>query len=144
MSATLVDTNVLLDIVTADPVWGDWSTWALDAAAMAGPVWINDVVYAEASVRFASIEGLDAVLIEAEIGLAAMPRAALFLAGKAFLNHRLAGRAPTGVLPDFFLGAHAAVARWRLLTRDAGRYRSYFPTIDLITPQRKGAARADV
>jgi predicted nucleic acid-binding protein len=131
---TLVDTNVLLDLVTADPVWADWSLAALDAADTAGPVWINDVVYAELSVRFAAIETLDSLLEEARIDLAPIPRPALFLAGKAFLAYRAAGGARTGVLPDFFIGAHAAIADWNLLTRDAARYRTYFPTVKLITP----------
>jgi len=144
VTASLIDTNVLLDVVTADAVWADGSVAALDAAAMAGPVWINDVVYAELSVRFASIEALDAMLGEAQIDLAPMPRAALFLAGKAFVNYRAAGGRRTGVLPDFFLGAHAAVRGWRLLTRDLARYRTYFPTIDLVTPQPQGAGRGDV
>jgi predicted nucleic acid-binding protein len=133
VSATLIDTNVLLDVVTADPVWADWSVAALDAAAAAGAVWIDDVIYAELLVRFASIESLDGALRDAQIDVAPMPRAALFLAGKAFLNYRAAGGARPGVLPDLFVGAHAAVAGWRLLTRDTGRYRTYFPTVDLIT-----------
>jgi predicted nucleic acid-binding protein len=137
---TLVDTNVLLDLVTGDPVRADWSVAALDAAAVAGPVAINDVVYAELSVRFKTIEALDSVLDDAGIGLTPIPRAALFLAGKAFLAYRAAGGARTGVLPDFFIGAHAAVAGWSLLTRDTARYRSYFPTVRLITP--KGGAGA--
>jgi len=131
---TLVDTNVLLDLVTADPVWANWSIAALDAADTAGPVWINDVVYAELSVRFAEIETLDTMLDEARVDLAPIPRPALFLAGKAFLRYRAAGGGRTGVLPDFFIGAHAAVANWNLLTRDAARYRTYFPTVRLIAP----------
>ena len=135
---TLVDTNVLLDIVTADPVWTAWSVAALEAADMAGPVWINDVVYAELSVRFAAIEPLDALLAAARIDLAPIPRAALFLAGKAFLRDRAAGGARAGVPPDVFIGAHAAVATWSLLTRDAARYRTYFPTVRLIAPAVAG------
>ena len=131
---TLVDTNVLLDLVTADPVWANWSIAALDAADTAGPVWINDVVYAELSVRFAEIETLDTMLDEARVDLAPIPRPALFLAGKAFLRYRAAGGGRTGVLPDFFIGAHAAVANWNLLTRDAALYRTYFPTVRLIAP----------
>ncbi len=131
---TLVDTNVLLDVVTADQVWADWSLAALDAADTAGPVWINDVGYAELSVRFSAIETLDALLDEARIDLAPIPRAALFLAGKAFLRYRAAGGARTGVLPDFFIGAHAAVEGWPLLTHDAARYRTYFPSVRLIAP----------
>jgi len=129
---TLVDTNVLLDIVTADPDWADWSIRQLDAASLQGPVVINDIVYAELSVRFATIEAVDAVLADAGIEIAAIPRAALFLAGKVFLRYRAAGGTRTGVLPDFFIGAHAAVSRLPLLTRDARRYRTYFPSLQLI------------
>ena len=131
---TLVDTNVLLDLVTNDPIWADWSIRQLDAAAMKGPLAINDVVYAELSVRFATIEALEETLSDAGIRLISMPREALFLAGKAFAQYRAAGGARTGVLPDLFIGAHAAVGELALLTRDAQRYRTYFPTIDLITP----------
>ncbi len=131
---TLVDTNVLLDLVTNDATWADWSIRQLDVAAIRGPLAINDVVYAELSVRFAAIESLEAVLDEAGLAMEQIPRAALFLAGKVFQRYRAAGGRRTGVLPDFFIGAHAAVARRALLTRDAQRYRSYFPTIDLITP----------
>ena len=144
MSATLVDTNVLLDIVTADPIWADWSVAALETAAGDGAAWINDVVYAELSVRFASIESLDGALRDAQIELAPMPRAALFLAGKAFLNYRAAGGPRTGVLPDLFIGAHAAVAGWNLLTRDTVRYRTHFPTVSLITPGPEAGAAARV
>jgi predicted nucleic acid-binding protein len=131
---TLVDTNVLLDIVTADPNWADWSIRQLDAASLQGPVVINDVVYAELSVRFATIEAVDAVLADADIELTAMPRAALFLAGKVFLRYRANRGTRTGVLPDFFIGAHAAVSRLTLLTRDARRYRTYFPSLQLSAP----------
>ena len=131
---TLIDTNILLDLVTNDAKWADWSIRQLDAAALKGPLAINDVVYAEMSVRFAAIETVEAVLDDAGISVATMPRAALFLAGKAFQRYRASGGKRTGVLPDFFIGAHAAVTRSTLLTRDAQRYRSYFPTIDLVTP----------
>jgi predicted nucleic acid-binding protein len=131
---TLIDTNVLLDLVTNDPGWAAWSVAQLDAAAVLGPLVINDVVYAELSVRFVIIETLDAFLDRADIHLAATPRSALFLAGKAFQRYRAAGGQRTGVLPDFFIGAHAAIMGLRLLSRDAQRYRTYFPKIDLVTP----------
>ncbi len=131
---TLVDTNVLLDLVTDDPLWADWSIGQLDAAALRGPLAINDVVYAELSVRFTTIEALEAVLEETGIAVAPMPRTALFLAGKVFQRYRAAGGMRTGVLPDFFIGAHAAVTGNRLLSRDAQRYHTYFPTIELVTP----------
>jgi hypothetical protein len=132
---TLVDTNVLLDLVTDDPVWADWSIRQLDAAAFRGPLVINGVIYAELSVRFERIEDLDGMLDEAGVTLDEIPRAALFLAGKAFRRDRALGGGKSGVLPDFFIGAHAAVAALPLLTRDVQRYRAYFPSLDLITPK---------
>jgi len=134
VNGTLVDTNVLLDLLTDDSEWENWSAGQLDAAALRGPIVINDVIYAELSVRFERFEELDAFLAESGIGMAAMPRAALFLAGKMFRHYRVAGGTRTGVLPDFFIGAHAAVAGLRLLSRDARRYRNYFPKVDLVTP----------
>jgi predicted nucleic acid-binding protein len=131
---TLVDTNILLDLVTDDPTWAAWSIGQLDAAALKGKLAINAVVYAELSVRFATIEALDAILDETAIDIAPIPRSALFLAGKIFQRYRSAGGRRTGVLPDFFIGAHAAVAGLTLLSRDAQRYRTYFPTLDLVTP----------
>jgi predicted nucleic acid-binding protein len=131
---TLIDTNVLLDLVTDDPAWAAWSIAALDAAALRGPLAVNDVIYAELSVRFAAIETLDAVLVEGGIAIAPIPRAALFLAGKAFQRYRAVGGTRTGVLPDFFIGAQAAVTGMTLLTRDPQRYRAYFPTIELLAP----------
>ena len=131
---TLIDTNVLLDLVTNDATWADWSIRQLEAAALKGPLAINGVVYAELSVRFATIEALENSLDEANITVEPVPRPALFLAGKVYYRYRAAGGRRTGVLPDFFIGAHAAVAGIALLTRDAQRYRSYFPTIDLVTP----------
>ena len=131
---TLIDTNVLLDLVTNDPVWADWSVRQLDAASLRGPLAIDEVVYAELSVRFATIEALDGVLDDAGVAIEAIPRPALFLAGKVFQRYRAVGGQRTGVLPDFFIGAHAAVTGFSLLTRDARRFRAYFPTIELITP----------
>ena len=134
MTTTLVDTNILLDLVTNDPKWADWSVGQLDAASLKGSLAINDVVYAELSVRFATIEALDTVLVETGITIATIPRPALFLAGKVFQRYRAAGGTRTGVLPDFFIGAHAAVTGMTLLSRDPQRYRRYFPKIELVTP----------
>ena len=106
----------------------------LEAAAVRGPLQINDVVYAELSVGFQRIEELDAVLAAAQIEMAPIPREALFLAGKVFQRYRAGGGSRTGVLPDFFIGAHAAVAGLPLLTRDVRRYRTYFPTLTLVAP----------
>ena len=131
---TLVDTNILLDLVTDNGDWADWSQGQLEAAAVRGPVLINDVVYAEFSVGFRRFEEVEAVLSAAQIEMAALPREALFLAGKAFQRYRAGGGQRTGVLPDFFIGAHAAVLQAPLLTRDVRRYRTYFPTVQLIAP----------
>ena len=131
---TLVDTNVLLDLVTDDPDWADWSIAQLEAASLNGPLLINEVIYAELAVRYDRIEDLEAFVDEAGLEMAPIPRAALFLAGKVFTRYRRSGGSRTGVLPDFFIGAHAAVAEQPLLTRDIGRYRTYFPSLMLITP----------
>jgi predicted nucleic acid-binding protein len=131
---TLVDTNVVLDLVTDDPHWAAWSSIQLQRAAVAGPIAINDIVYAELSVRYGSIEALDAMLSALGTRLEPIPRAGLFLAAKAFRQYRLRGGTRTGVLPDFFIGAHAAVGDIALLTRDGRRYRDYFPTVRLIIP----------
>lgn len=131
---TLVDTNVLLDVVTDDPVWADWSIAQLEAASLTGPLLINDTIYAELSIRYERIEHLDRFVSNARLEFEAMPRAALFLAGKAFMQYRRASGVKTGVLPDFFIGAHAAVSQFPLLTRDVGRYRTYFPSLTLIAP----------
>ena len=131
---TLVDTNVLLDIATNDRKWAAWSLRQLDAAAIRGPVLINAVVYAEFSIGYARIEEVDRVLEDVGLRLAEAPRPALFLAGKAFQRYRAQGGARRSVLPDFFIGAHAAVAQFLLLTRDARRYRAYFPGVELIAP----------
>lgn len=130
----LVDSNVLLDVVTDDRRWAAWSERQLEAAALRGGLMINPVIYAEISVGFERIEEVDAVLEMSSIELVEIPRPALFLAGKAFRRYRARGGSRPGVLPDFFIGAHAAVAGLRLLTRDAGRYRTYFPTLVLVTP----------
>ncbi|RWI57177.1 MAG: type II toxin-antitoxin system VapC family toxin [Mesorhizobium sp.] len=131
---TLVDTNVLLDLVTDDPNWADWSVAQLEAASLNGPLLINDAVYAELAVRYDRIEDLDAFIDEAGLEIAPLPRDALFLAGKVFTQYCKSGGSRTGVLPDFFIGAHAAVNGLPLLTRDIGRCRSYFPSLKLITP----------
>lgn len=131
----LVDTNVLLDVFTDDPAWADWSQHQLEAASLADRLAINGVIYAELSIRFERIEALEAALESAGVALAEIPRPALFLAGKAFLAYRRGGGSRTGVLPNFFIGAHASVAKIPLLTRDPRRYRTYFPAADLIAPE---------
>jgi predicted nucleic acid-binding protein len=135
---TLVDSNVLLDVVTDGDAWADWSQGQLEQAASVGPLIINDVIYAEISTRYCAVEDVDAMLRDLDIDVVTISRSALFLAGKAYLRYRNVGGAGTGVLSDFFIGAHAAVEQWPLLTRDARRYRSYFPTVELITPSEGG------
>jgi predicted nucleic acid-binding protein len=131
---TLVDSTIILDIATNDPRWANWSQFQLERATLAGPLVINDIIYADVSVRYELIEDLDAALDTLETRLEAMPREALFLAAKVYRQHRARGGTRTGVLSDFFIGAHAAVADYTLLTRDPVRYRSYFPTIRMIFP----------
>ncbi len=135
---TLVDSNVLLDVLTDGQVWADWSQGQLERAALDGPLVINDVVYAEISTRYATFQSLDSILLDLNIELAPSPRTALFLAGKAYLQYRAAGGIRTGVLPDFFIGAHAVVENRPLLTRDVRRYRNYFATVMLIAPESEG------
>jgi predicted nucleic acid-binding protein len=132
---TLVDSNVLLDIFTRDPKWWEWSLMRLEEATVRGPLLINDVIYAETSVRFRGIGDFDATLEKAGVTFASIPRTALFLAGKAFTQYRSSGGIRTGVLPDFFIGAHAMVEGLPLLTRDARRYRNYYPKVVLVAPE---------
>lgn len=133
---TLVDSNVLLDILTEDPAWSDWSAAALAAAAETGRVHINPVIYAEVSIRFTTVEDLEDALPPRDFRREAIPWTAAFLAGKAFVDYRRRRGTRTSPLPDFFIGAHAAVAGFDLLTRDPSRYRTYFPTVHLIAPDR--------
>lgn len=130
----LVDTNVLLDVLEDDPQWAQWSQGQLEAAALRGRLAINAVIYSELSVAFARIEELESVIAEAGLSVEFIPREALFLAGKIFLDYRRRQGSKPSCLPDFYIGAHAAVSQYAILTRDVSRYRSYFPTVRLITP----------
>lgn len=130
----LVDTNVILDVVEDDPKWAAWSQAQLDSAAVKETLIINPVIYAELSLAFRRIEELEAMLTKTGLRVEPVPREALFLAGKVFLQYRRKGGAKTGVLPDFFIGAHAAVLDLSLLTRDTSRYATYFPKLKLIAP----------
>lgn len=129
-----VDSNVLLDIVTAD---GEWLPWSLDQLSLAlnkGGLVANAIVYAETSVRIPTIGELDTVYARFDIDVAAIPRIALFSAGKAFGQYRSSGGARSSILPDFLIGAHAEHLEVPLLTRDTRRYRTYFPHLELIAP----------
>ena len=130
----LVDTNVLLDVLQEDPRWAAWSQDRLDAAGATDTLAINPIIYSELSMAFARIEELEAVIADAALTVEAIPREALFLAGKAFLRYRRSRGTKSSVLPDFYIGAHAAVMQWPILTRDVSRYQTYYPTVPLITP----------
>ena len=132
-AGTLVDSNVLLDVLTEDDTWLPWSSQALAVAAEAGPLWINPIIYAEVSIRFSRIEDLEEALPRQDYRRARLPWEAAFLAGKAFLDYRRRGGARSSTLPDFYIGAHAAVEDLALVTRDT-RHRSYFPTVRLVAP----------
>ena len=134
MTAVLIDSDVLLDLMTEDPDWFAWSAAAVANAADRARLVINAIVYAEVSVRYSRIEDLEAALPNAMIERETIPYAAAFLAGKVFLAYRRRGGTKQSPLPDFLIGAHAAVAGYRLLTRDAGRYRTYFPGLRMISP----------
>jgi predicted nucleic acid-binding protein len=130
----LVDTNVVVDVWQRQPQWFGWSVGQLRAQAQVHELVINPIIYAELSLNYEAIETLDARVAELKLTLLEPPRAALFLAGQAFRKYRRTGGSKSGVLPDFFIGAHAAVLGCAILTRDAARYRSYFPTVELLTP----------
>ena len=133
-SVTLVDSNVLFDFLTEDAEWFDWSAAMLEQASNTGTVAINQVVYAEVSVRYSTIEDLDKELAVDYFARLSIPWEAAFLAGKAFARYKRRGGTRRSQLPDFFIGAHAAVTGMTLLTRDARRYRAYFPKLKVIAP----------
>jgi predicted nucleic acid-binding protein len=132
---TLVDSNVLLDVFTQDPEWTQWSSDRLAEALEHGPVLINQIVYGEVSLRFSTIEALDASLGPDRFVRANVPLPAAFLAARCFRTYRKRGGTRTSTLPDFLIGAHAAVLDLTLLTRDATRYRTYFPGLRLVSPE---------
>jgi len=135
VSAVLVDSNVLLDVASNDPRWFAWSAEALTQAADEATLVINPIIYAEVSVNYARIEEVDAALPPAVYHRAALPWEAAFLAGNCFLRYRRRGGSRRAPLPDFYIGAHAAVSGMSLLTRDAARFRTYFPKLRLIAPE---------
>lgn len=136
MPATLVDSNVLIDVLSRDPEWGDWSDAAVQRIGAVGPLVINEVIYAEVSARYSSIEVFEHELPADDFQREHTPWPAAFLAGKAFVEYKRRGGRRRSPLPDFFIGAHAAVAGLGLLTRDPMRYRTYFPTVELIAPEQ--------
>jgi predicted nucleic acid-binding protein len=135
VTPVLVDSNVLLDVIAGDPRWAPWSSTALAAIADESMLVINPLIYAEVSIRYDSIEAVDGVLPPNLFRREDVPYEAAFLAGKAFIQYRERGGKRRSLLPDFLIGAHAAVAGYRMLTRDSRRYRTYFPKLDLIAPE---------
>lgn len=133
----LVDSNVLLDVATNDPNWSSWSENALAECAEHVALILNPIVYAEVSIGYTTIEALDAALPSTLYRRQPLPWAAGFLAGKCFLQYRRKGGLRNSPLPDFYIGAHAAIERLALLTRDIARYRTYFPTVEILAPTRR-------
>ena len=131
----LVDTNVLLDVLENDPAWADWSVRQLRTQSQVHDLVVNPVIYAELSLAFDSVKSLDAAIEGLGLAVHELPRPALFLAGRAFVKYRREGGPRSNVLADFFIGAHAAVQSWAILTRDARRYRDYFPRVALVVPE---------
>ena len=133
-SPLLVDTNVLVDVLENDPDWANWSIGQLRAQSKVYRLAINPIIYSELSLTFSTVEALDQTIEELGLVLIELPRAALFLAGKAFVRYRRQGGTKTNVLGDFFIGAHAAVSGHPVLTRDTRRYSAYFTDVKLIAP----------
>jgi predicted nucleic acid-binding protein len=131
---TLVDTNIIVDILTSDPAWLNWSAQNLARCRDEGALRVNEITYGELAVRIETEADLQRILAQLDIDLERTPTPALFTAGKAFGRYRAAGGARTSLLPDFLIGAHAQFARLPVLTRDARRYRNYFPDVELIAP----------
>ena len=134
MSGSLIDANVLLDIATADPNWSAWSQEQILAAAKRGAVYINPIIYAELAPAFANAEDLDRWLDPTVFVRAELPYKAAWLAAQAFVKYRKSGGARSAPLPDFYIGSHAEIEKLTLITRDAARYRTYFPAVTVITP----------
>ena len=136
MTGVLVDSNVILDILLDDPNWADWSEAALADASQTSTLCINNIVYAEVSMAFKKIEELESALHHGGFQLLEIPKESLFLAGKAYLRYRRSKGTKRSLLPDFYIGAQAAVLGMDLITRDEGRYRTYFPTVRLMCPEK--------
>jgi predicted nucleic acid-binding protein len=134
MKGVLVDSNIVLDVFLNDPKWADWSESKLDEYDQLGILYINSIVYSEISIGFKLIEDLESAIAKAGLQMLEIPKEALFLAGKAYLKYKKRKGTKRTPLPDFFIGAQAAVQNLDLITRDVSRYQSYFPTVKLITP----------
>ncbi len=135
MNGLLVDSNIILDVFLDDPVWADWSEAALSEYAIHTPLFINQIIYSEISIGFKKIEELEVAISSSGFQMLEIPKEALFLAGKAFLNYRKHKGEKRSPLPDFFIGAHAAVSGLELITRDKNRYQTWFPSVRIISPE---------
>lgn len=134
MKGVLVDSNIVLDVFLNDPKWADWSESKLDEYDQLGILYINSIIYSEISIGFKRIENLESAIAKAGLQMLQIPKEALFLAGKAYLKYKKRKGTKRTPLPDFFIGAQAAIQNLDLVTRDVSRYQSYFPTVKLITP----------
>ena len=134
MKGVLVDSNIVLDVFLNDPKWADWSESKLDEYDQFGALYINSIVYSEISIGFERIEDLESAIPKAGFQMLEIPKEALFLAGKAYLKYKKRKGTKRTPLPDFYIGAQAAVFNLDLITRDVSRYQRYFPTVKLITP----------
>lgn len=134
MNGILVDSCVLLDVFTDDPKWANWSEKTLGQYGQTNSLYINSIIYTEVSISFNRIEELEAALEQTGIRVLEMPREALFLAGKVFLNYRKHKGTKQSTLPDFYIGAHAIVSDFNLITRDISRFNTYFPDLHVISP----------
>jgi hypothetical protein len=135
MKGILVDSNIILDIFLDDPDWAEWSEAALSEYSIHTPLYINPIIYTEISIGFKKIEELETALLKGGLQMLEIPKEALFLAGKAFLKYKRSKGAKNSPLPDFFIGAQAAVLDLELITRDTKRYQTYFPTVKIISPE---------
>ena len=133
-STVLVDSNVLLDVITDDPVWGNWASVTLIKLFNEYKLAINPIIYAEVSIRFSTIEELEETISQIFFKRLSVPYEAAFLAGKCYMEYKERGGLKTSVLPDFLIGAHASVSNMKLVTRDVSRYKTYFPELELIAP----------
>ncbi|MEK9150021.1 MAG: PIN domain-containing protein [Candidatus Desantisbacteria bacterium] len=135
MKGVLIDSNVILDVFEEDPNWVEWSESMLNHYSAIYTLYINPIIYSEVSIGFECIEGLEEAIAGCRFQMIQIPKEALFLAGKAFIKYKRLKGSKASILPDFFIGAHAAVDKLELMTRDTSRIRSYFPTVKLISPE---------
>ena len=134
MNGVFVDSCVLLDLFTNDVNWADWSENVLEKYSQTNSLYINSIVYTEVSIGFNNVEEVEQAITELGIKVLEMSREALFLTGKVFLKYRKNKGTKISPLPDFFIGAHASISRFELITRDSGKYKTYFPQVRLIHP----------